>query len=96
MTPDPFDLSGAAQAAQQQFLQMQEARLKPSLWVRFWKNPITKGFYGTLLALAFAAFCWRMYQTDQLTRAAVGWINQQVAASQQRQGLAPKPVQPAP
>lgn len=63
-------------------------------------SPFTKGLAGGLLGTAACLLIvwlgWRFYQTDQLARAAVGWINQQVQQAQQRQGLAPKPVQPAP
>ncbi len=47
---------------------------------RFFASPYVKGFVGALAALAFAGLCARMYQTDQLARASVGWINAQIAA----------------
>lgn len=63
------------------------------MFTRLKDSPFTKGLVGgllgTALCLAVAWMGWRLYQTDQLARAAVGWINQQVAAQQQR-GAPPK------
>lgn len=47
-------------------------------WLK--SSPLVRSFLGTFLALAVAGLIWRQYQTDQLVRSVVTYLNSQIAA----------------